>query len=462
MFCVFPSIVEGWGLGASEALDFGTPVVISDIPPLREATQGLMPAIPPADEDLWQETVEGLIAQPDALQCLRRVIAEKYRRRRVADFVDDVVARLSALLPDSQSFVEKHRGPGEKAAWQAVTSIPPPRPNQSLEAIDRARSRLARSIASFSANGFQVVSVNHAAEIPALEGTYDDVAFVTGTQEGLFRERYGPSFGSIFDTCRGTRLCAVLNADVYLVKGRITAMLEQNPGKFYVARRVDIVDYGEVYVGTYTRGIDAFFFWPEYFSALMADPNIARLQLGAPMWDIAVPVIASFHGDVEFIEPPFLFHPIHPMTWSRPDYARLRMFCADAILDHARAMAGTSLNARRLLHVIEARLGQRPRISRRRGAKLVMRLANFWLRRIEISQSVRVDVDGDDPVLRAALRGLNAGSAELAESGRETRAHRRSQPIEAFWAALRRWNRARQTKRLNRLFDEAERYYPAS
>ena len=39
LFCVFPSIAEGWGLGASEALDFGAPVVVSDIPPLREATQ---------------------------------------------------------------------------------------------------------------------------------------------------------------------------------------------------------------------------------------------------------------------------------------------------------------------------------------------------------------------------------------------------------------------------------------
>src|SRR5260221_514989 len=74
MFCVFASIIEGWGLGASEALDFGTPGVISDIRPLREATQTVMPAIPPANEDLWEETVARLIAEPDALQVLRREI----------------------------------------------------------------------------------------------------------------------------------------------------------------------------------------------------------------------------------------------------------------------------------------------------------------------------------------------------------------------------------------------------
>jgi glycosyltransferase involved in cell wall biosynthesis len=102
LFCVFPSVAEGWGLGASEALDFGTPVVVSDIPPLREATQGLMPAISPDDEDGWEETLARLIAQPDAVQALRKSIGEKYRRRHVADFVADVV-RLLSLPPDGAS-----------------------------------------------------------------------------------------------------------------------------------------------------------------------------------------------------------------------------------------------------------------------------------------------------------------------------------------------------------------------
>jgi glycosyltransferase involved in cell wall biosynthesis len=93
-FCVFPSIAEGWGLGASEALDFGTPVVISDIPPLREATQGLMPAIPIEDEDLWEKTVRRLIAVPADIIALQKSIAENYRRRQVTEFATDILRLL--------------------------------------------------------------------------------------------------------------------------------------------------------------------------------------------------------------------------------------------------------------------------------------------------------------------------------------------------------------------------------
>jgi hypothetical protein len=345
----------------------------------------------------------------------------------------------------------------------AVTSVPPTRSNQSTEAAANRRSRLAQSLASFSTSGFQVVSVNHAAEIPKLQASYGDLAFLTAAKDGLFTNRYGPSLGSVFDACRQARLCAVINADVYLVSSGIAAVLERNPGKFYVARRADIVDYGKPYVGTYTRGIDAFFFWPEHCSTVMNDPEIARLQLGAPMWDIAVPVIASFHSDLAFIQPPFLLHPIHKATWSRPDYDWLRVFCSNAILKHARAVADTSVAARRFLHVVDESLGRRPSISRRRDAKLFMRLANFWLQRIEMRHSVTVEVNRNDPVLSAALRGQDIDFAELAnrESVPEAAAPRWPPLFGAARAALRRWKRARRAKGWNRLFDEAEQRFAA-
>ena len=181
------------------------------------------------------------------------------------------------------------------------------------------------------------------------------------------------------------------------------------------------------------------------------------------MWDIAVPVIASFNGEVEFIEPPFLLHPMHRATWSRPDYDRLRVFCADAILRQARAAAATSVNARRFLHVIEASLGQLHEVTRRGEAKLFMRLANFWLGRIEEAHSVRVELSGEDAVLGAALSGLDLTHGELAarESLPEGRVPRWLAPLEAARVAFRRWKRARQTKRWKRLFDEAEQRFAA-
>ncbi len=53
MFGVMPSLLEGWGLGASECLDFVVPVVVSTTPALREATHGIMPALEPDNLDAW-------------------------------------------------------------------------------------------------------------------------------------------------------------------------------------------------------------------------------------------------------------------------------------------------------------------------------------------------------------------------------------------------------------------------
>lgn len=91
-FAVFPSKAEGWGLGASEALDFGTPVVISDIPALREATQELMPTIDPAARSEWRAAVERLITDRATLDRLRQRVRLEYRRRPAANLLEQVLA----------------------------------------------------------------------------------------------------------------------------------------------------------------------------------------------------------------------------------------------------------------------------------------------------------------------------------------------------------------------------------
>ena len=93
LFTVFPSFEEGWGLGASEAMDFGNTVLVSDIPALREATQNLMPAIPVDDDALWTATLHNLITKPEALAALRA---------RLQDYVprscEEMTARLQEIL----------------------------------------------------------------------------------------------------------------------------------------------------------------------------------------------------------------------------------------------------------------------------------------------------------------------------------------------------------------------------
>lgn len=78
-FGVFPSHVEGWGLGAAECLDFGLPVLISDAEALAEATQRLMPVIPADDFDGWCAAVERAATDDAWLALLRATIAATYR-----------------------------------------------------------------------------------------------------------------------------------------------------------------------------------------------------------------------------------------------------------------------------------------------------------------------------------------------------------------------------------------------
>jgi glycosyltransferase involved in cell wall biosynthesis len=54
---LFPSFVEGWGMPMVEALSMGVPVIGSDIPPFKEAGQGLPLLLSPLDGKSWSEAI---------------------------------------------------------------------------------------------------------------------------------------------------------------------------------------------------------------------------------------------------------------------------------------------------------------------------------------------------------------------------------------------------------------------
>lgn len=54
---LFPSFVEGWGMPLVEALALGVPVIASDIPPFREAGQGLPELFSPLDGEAWAQAI---------------------------------------------------------------------------------------------------------------------------------------------------------------------------------------------------------------------------------------------------------------------------------------------------------------------------------------------------------------------------------------------------------------------
>ncbi len=79
LFGVMPSYVEGWGLGASECLDFGLPVIVSTSPALKEVVRNLMPAIDPNDQAAWFAQIRRLAEDGDERESRRKAIAAHYR-----------------------------------------------------------------------------------------------------------------------------------------------------------------------------------------------------------------------------------------------------------------------------------------------------------------------------------------------------------------------------------------------
>lgn len=86
MFTVFPSFVEGWGLGAVESMLYGKPCIISDCAALIEATQGLMPSVAADDVEGWTDEIRLLISDESELKRLQTIIARKFRSRSWREF----------------------------------------------------------------------------------------------------------------------------------------------------------------------------------------------------------------------------------------------------------------------------------------------------------------------------------------------------------------------------------------
>lgn len=86
-----PSLAEGFGLPAAEALDFGAPLVVSDDPALREVCAGRARAVLPAlATDRWAEAIV------DALRAPRRTVPAP--SRSWAQVAQDTVAAVTQAM----------------------------------------------------------------------------------------------------------------------------------------------------------------------------------------------------------------------------------------------------------------------------------------------------------------------------------------------------------------------------
>ena len=80
LFCVFPSLDEGWGLPVAEALAFGKPVICSDRGALREVGTDFAEYVDPWDLPGWVHAIEGLWLDTAHREQVEERIKRLYRR----------------------------------------------------------------------------------------------------------------------------------------------------------------------------------------------------------------------------------------------------------------------------------------------------------------------------------------------------------------------------------------------
>ncbi len=92
---LMPSLAEGYGLPIVEALSIGTPVLASDIPVFREASQGRGTYLPLGMPQAWSEAIVRLTVEKEAVEeCRRR--ASLFRTQQWDDYINEVLERIAS------------------------------------------------------------------------------------------------------------------------------------------------------------------------------------------------------------------------------------------------------------------------------------------------------------------------------------------------------------------------------
>lgn len=89
LFCVFPSYVEGWGLGAAESLLYGKVCLISESEALKEATQYLMPVIKSDNPLEWMRSIHFYSTHNYEREKLEMDIKLNFKPRSWTEFCED-------------------------------------------------------------------------------------------------------------------------------------------------------------------------------------------------------------------------------------------------------------------------------------------------------------------------------------------------------------------------------------
>ncbi len=98
LFCVYPSLYEGWGLPVGEALAVGKAVLVSNQGSLPEVGGSLVRYLDPWNAKSWADAILEWVTTPSAIQQMERKVVEQYEVRTWADAAKSVEQLLDQLI----------------------------------------------------------------------------------------------------------------------------------------------------------------------------------------------------------------------------------------------------------------------------------------------------------------------------------------------------------------------------
>lgn len=113
-----PSLAEGFGLPVAEALGLSTPVICSDIPSLREASQGLAEHVRSQDRDEWTSVIQGYVSPGSLPRSAQLARLKRFRPIRW----DTHFRTLEATLAEQRSGAVTRRAPVSRFATRGASS----------------------------------------------------------------------------------------------------------------------------------------------------------------------------------------------------------------------------------------------------------------------------------------------------------------------------------------------------
>ncbi|TAL82174.1 MAG: hypothetical protein EPN75_02645 [Beijerinckiaceae bacterium] len=205
------------------------------------------------------------------------------------------------------------------------TSLPPSL-NRTAKGRELGTTYQKACVDSWRAAGFDVVSLNTAAEIEALSAAGFDIGFHEV-------EHAPPHIGEMLDAARegASDIAGIINADCMLLSpdGIIASMIEAAREGLVMVERMNLDPEDLSVTGESCQGFDLFLFGRERLNPSNFDDEIA---MGTPWWDYWFPLSHQQVGKkLYLVAAPILLHLDHRLNWNHETYMLQRRRCHAAL-----------------------------------------------------------------------------------------------------------------------------------